>query len=95
MEKNSKKNSMKIVYSPILLVCIFSINIIGYATVGAIGQDEPGQFNYEFNEALKYEWEIKPQEKSGLSLFGEARQKVQAVKNTKEDMKTTEAIHNL
>lgn len=95
MEKNSMKNSMKIIYSSILVVCIFFAHIVGYATIGPIDQTEPWQFNYEYNRALIYEWEVKPQEKSGLPLFGEAREKVQAIKNTKEGIKTTEAIHNM
>jgi len=63
--------------------------------VGLPDQSSKGQFNYEFNEALKYEWRIKIQEKSGLSLFDEAREKVQSIKNTEDKTKTTQMIHTM
>lgn len=59
-----------------------------------LSQDKPWQFNYEFNEALKEQW-TQPQEWKELSLFDEARKKVQNIKNTPKDTKTTELIHTI
>ncbi len=81
---------MKIVYLFILL-SLFS----GVYWVGVPTQNQPWQFNYEFNEALKYEWRIKIQEKSGMSLFDEARLEVQNTLKIKEWTKLTEWIHNV
>lgn len=93
VEKNSMKDSMKIVH--FFLLCIVFFGSIWVFSLSAIDQTAPWQFNYEFNEALKYEWRVKIQPSSGLSLFDEARAKVQSVKNTKEGTKPTEMIHNM
>ncbi len=59
-----------------------------------MSQDKPWEFNYEFNEALKQQLE-QPQEWKELSLFDEARKKVQNIKNTPKDTKTTELIRTI
>ena len=94
MEKNTMKNTMKV--ATFFLVSFLWLFIVTESFgLGIPDQNQPRQFNYEFNEALKYEWKIKIQETSWLSLFDEARQKVQSIKNTKEGSKTTEVIHTM
>jgi len=83
------KNTMKI----ILFLSIF-ISTSTFS-IGVPDQNRPWKFNYEFNDALKYEWQIKVQEKSGMSLFDEAREEVQNILKTPKWTKTTQLIHTM
>lgn len=93
MEKNSMKNNWKIViFIYLIYLSSYQMNVFWW---DALTQDKPKQFNYEYNKALKYEWTEKVQESSWMTLFQEAREKVQAIKNTQEDTKPTELLHNM
>lgn len=58
-------------------------------------QDAPKLYNREFNDALKWEWETKIQKSSGLTLFDEAREKIQSIKKTSEGTKPVKIIYDL
>lgn len=85
---------MRIIRSSFSIFLVLGI-IYPVFSVGIPDQSKPGEFNYEFNEALKYEWRIKIQEKSGLSLFEEARVEAQNTLKTQEWSKTTELLHTM
>lgn len=54
-----------------------------------------GQFNKLFNDALLDEWRVKIQEKSGMSLFEEARFEVQKTLEVKKWSKPIELLHTM
>jgi len=75
---------MKIIFSLILL---FSLSIaFSVATQTYLDQDNPWEWNYEYERALEEQWG---------PLFDEAREKVQDIKNTPKETKTTELIHKI